>query len=50
MRGETAELAAFLTDLMPALSEGDTFLHAAPIAHASGWLAVSGVLIIGTIV
>ena len=36
MRGETAELSAFLTDLMPGLQEGQTFLHAAPIAHASG--------------
>lgn len=36
MRGETAELAAFLTDLMPDIREGETFLHAAPIAHASG--------------
>ncbi|MGQ0620049.1 MAG: class I adenylate-forming enzyme family protein [Panacagrimonas sp.] len=35
-RGETAELAAFLTDLMPELKAGETFLHAAPIAHASG--------------
>lgn len=35
-RGELAELSAFLTDLMPDLREGDTFLHAAPIAHASG--------------
>ncbi|MBL8645987.1 MAG: AMP-binding protein [Sphingosinicella sp.] len=36
MRGETAELSAFLTDLMPDMRQGDTFLHAAPIAHASG--------------
>ena len=36
MRGETAELSAFLIDLMPEIHEGDTFLHAAPIAHASG--------------
>ncbi|MDB6001733.1 MAG: fatty-acid--CoA ligase [Rhizobacter sp.] len=36
LRGETAELSAFLTDLMPGLQQGDTFLHAAPIAHASG--------------
>jgi acyl-CoA synthetase (AMP-forming)/AMP-acid ligase II len=35
-RGELAELSAFLTDLVPDLREGDTFLHAAPIAHASG--------------
>lgn len=36
MRGEGAELSAFLTDLMPEMRQGDTFLHAAPIAHASG--------------
>jgi acyl-CoA synthetase (AMP-forming)/AMP-acid ligase II len=36
MRGETAELSAFLTDLMPDMRPCDTFLHAAPIAHASG--------------
>jgi len=35
-RGEMSELSAFLTDLMPDIREGDTFLHAAPIAHASG--------------
>jgi acyl-CoA synthetase (AMP-forming)/AMP-acid ligase II len=35
-RGELAELSAFLTDLMPDIRAGDTFLHAAPIAHASG--------------
>lgn len=35
-RGELAELSAFLMDLMPDIREGDTFLHAAPIAHASG--------------
>jgi acyl-CoA synthetase (AMP-forming)/AMP-acid ligase II len=35
-RGELSELSAFLADLIPDLSEGDTFLHAAPIAHASG--------------
>ena len=35
-RGELSELSAFLTDLMPEIREGDTFLHAAPIAHASG--------------
>ena len=35
-RGELAELSAFLTDLVPDLAEGETFLHAAPIAHASG--------------
>ena len=35
-RGELAELSAFLTDLTPELRKGETFLHAAPIAHASG--------------
>jgi acyl-CoA synthetase (AMP-forming)/AMP-acid ligase II len=35
-RGELAELTAFLTDLVPGLSVEDRFLHAAPIAHASG--------------
>lgn len=35
-RGELAELSAFLTDLVPEIHAGDTFLHAAPIAHASG--------------
>jgi acyl-CoA synthetase (AMP-forming)/AMP-acid ligase II len=35
-RGELAELSAFLTDLVPDIRKGDTFLHAAPIAHASG--------------
>jgi acyl-CoA synthetase (AMP-forming)/AMP-acid ligase II len=35
-RGELAELSAFLTDLIPDIHGGDTFLHAAPIAHASG--------------
>ena len=35
-RGESVELTAFLTDLLPELRPGDTFLHAAPIAHASG--------------
>jgi acyl-CoA synthetase (AMP-forming)/AMP-acid ligase II len=35
-RGELAELSAFLTDLVPDIAEGETFLHAAPIAHASG--------------
>jgi acyl-CoA synthetase (AMP-forming)/AMP-acid ligase II len=35
-RGELSELTAFLTDLMPDMRTGDTFLHAAPIAHASG--------------
>jgi acyl-CoA synthetase (AMP-forming)/AMP-acid ligase II len=36
MRGEHAEVANFLIDLMPDIGEGDTFLHAAPIIHASG--------------
>jgi acyl-CoA synthetase (AMP-forming)/AMP-acid ligase II len=36
MRGELAELSAFLTDLLPEIGQGQTFLHAAPIAHASG--------------
>lgn len=35
-RGELAELSAFLTDLVPDIHQGDSFLHAAPIAHASG--------------
>lgn len=35
-RGELTELSAFLVDLMPDMRQGDTFLHAAPIAHASG--------------
>lgn len=35
-RGELTEMTAFLTDLVPDLGRGDTFLHAAPIAHASG--------------
>ena len=35
-RGELAELSAFLTDLMPDIRASDSFLHAAPIAHASG--------------
>ncbi len=35
-RGELTELSAFLTDLMPDIHLGETFLHAAPIAHASG--------------
>ena len=36
MRGEHAEIANFLIDLMPDIGPGDTFLHAAPIIHASG--------------
>ena len=35
-RGELAEMSAFLMDLVPDLQQGETFLHAAPIAHASG--------------
>lgn len=35
-RGELAELTAYLTDLVPDIRQGDTFLHAAPISHASG--------------
>ena len=35
-RGELAELSAFLVDLVPGLGAADRFLHAAPIAHASG--------------
>lgn len=35
-RGELAELSAFLMDLVEDLEPGNTFLHAAPIAHASG--------------
>jgi len=35
-RGELTELTAFLTDLVPEIERGDVFLHAAPIAHASG--------------
>ncbi len=34
--GETAELSAFLMDLVPDLAPEMRFLHAAPIAHASG--------------
>ena len=35
-RGELSEISAFLTDLMPDFGPEDIFLHAAPIAHASG--------------
>ncbi|KAB2637783.1 MAG: long-chain fatty acid--CoA ligase, partial [Verrucomicrobia bacterium] len=35
-RSDLVETTAFLTDLVPELQKGDTFLHAAPIAHASG--------------
>jgi len=36
MRGEHAEVANFLMDLMPDIAAGETMLHAAPIIHASG--------------
>jgi acyl-CoA synthetase (AMP-forming)/AMP-acid ligase II len=36
MRGEHAEVANFLIDLMPDIGPSDTMLHAAPIIHASG--------------
>jgi acyl-CoA synthetase (AMP-forming)/AMP-acid ligase II len=36
MRGENAEIAAFLIDLIPDIGAGETMLHAAPIIHASG--------------
>ena len=35
-KGELTEISAFLTDLLPEIQAGDAFLHAAPIAHASG--------------
>ena len=35
-RGELSEISAFLTDLIPDIRTSDIFLHAAPIAHASG--------------
>lgn len=35
-RGEISELTAFLTDMVPGMTENSIFLHAAPIAHASG--------------
>lgn len=35
-RTDLVETTAFLTDLIPELQRGETFLHAAPIAHASG--------------
>ena len=35
-RGEVAEIANFMIDLLPDLSSRDVMLHAAPIAHASG--------------
>ena len=41
-RGELAELAAFLADYFPDLREGETFLHASPISHASGAFFLPG--------
>jgi acyl-CoA synthetase (AMP-forming)/AMP-acid ligase II len=35
-RGETAEIANFMIDLIPDVRCGDAMLHASPIAHASG--------------
>ena len=35
-RSDLVELTAFLTDLVPDIKHDDVFLHAAPIAHASG--------------
>ncbi|MGD9799348.1 MAG: class I adenylate-forming enzyme family protein [Parvularculaceae bacterium] len=35
-RTDLVELSAFLADLVPELYEGAKFIHAAPIAHASG--------------
>jgi len=35
-RTDLVETTAFLTDLVPDLARGDVFLHASPIAHASG--------------
>jgi acyl-CoA synthetase (AMP-forming)/AMP-acid ligase II len=35
-RSDLVETTAFLTDLIPELAPGETFLHASPIAHASG--------------
>lgn len=35
-QGELCEVTAFLMDLMPNMRAGEIFLHAAPIAHASG--------------
>lgn len=36
MRGEHAEIANFLIDLLPEVRAGDRMLHAAPVIHASG--------------
>jgi len=41
-RGELAELAAFLADFIPDLTQGETFLHASPISHASGAFFLPG--------
>lgn len=41
-RGELAEMIAFLADLVPDLAQGETFLHAAPISHASGAFFLPG--------
>lgn len=41
-RGELAELAAFLADFVPDLTQGETFLHASPISHASGAFFLPG--------
>lgn len=41
-RGELAELAAFLADFIPDLKQGETFLHASPISHASGAFFLPG--------
>jgi acyl-CoA synthetase (AMP-forming)/AMP-acid ligase II len=35
-RGEHAEIANYLVDLVPDIGPGDTMLHAAPVTHASG--------------
>jgi acyl-CoA synthetase (AMP-forming)/AMP-acid ligase II len=35
-RGELTEMTSFLVDLVPEIQHSDNFLHAAPIAHASG--------------
>jgi acyl-CoA synthetase (AMP-forming)/AMP-acid ligase II len=43
-RGELAELAAFLADFVPDLREGETFLHASPISHASGAFFLPGLV------
>ncbi len=43
-RGELWEIAAFLMDLVPDLKAGDVFLHAAPIAHASGAFFLPGLV------